>query len=323
MRRTRRFVALMFVVLFVSAAGAVEPGLPSKTSVWVAIHRAIGAKNPDAQFRNPDYLAEKFVGSRERALLTDYPVDAVDLPYEQALKRIPDPMNVTGLFMRTVHIDATLQDALRDGARQIVVLGAGLDSRAFRFENRLEGVAFFEVDYGPTQEYKKLRVKEIFGVLPSHVRYIPMDFTKDDLLTELRKGGYSERDKTFFIWEGVTRYIPESAVKDTLHFVGDHSSPGSTIFFDYMTSRNPLLNSPTNRTAKWGEPFIFGFPGDGASDFVQREGLEVVSDCTGGDLIKRFAVRTDGTSSLPLPPNARENATSSLGGHCIARVPTK
>jgi methyltransferase (TIGR00027 family) len=63
--------------------------------------------------------------------------------------------------------------------------------------------------------------------LPSTVSYVPMDFTKDDLLTQLTKAGYSQREKTFFLWEGVVFYLPEAAVKDTLHFVRDHAAPGS------------------------------------------------------------------------------------------------
>src|SRR5262245_11099121 len=64
---------------------ALEPGLPSKTAVYIAAARAIGARNPDDKQRNPDYLAIKFLGPRERMLLPDYPVDAIDLPFKEAL----------------------------------------------------------------------------------------------------------------------------------------------------------------------------------------------------------------------------------------------
>src|SRR5215475_8355066 len=88
----------------VSPLNAVEPGLPSKTSIWVAAARAIGAKNPDEELRNPDYLAAKFLGPRERALLPDYPMDALDLDYEDALRRIPGPAFVTSMVIRTRYI---------------------------------------------------------------------------------------------------------------------------------------------------------------------------------------------------------------------------
>ena len=135
-----------------------------------------------------------------------------------------------------------------------------------------------EVDYGPTQEYKKRRVKEILGALPPNVTYVPMDFTKDKLLDQLAKAGYSEQRKTFFLWEGVVSYLPESAVRDTLHFVRDHAAPGSRIAFNYPFSKDRNINNPESLYARMGEPWLFGFPDDGAAAYVRREGLEVISD---------------------------------------------
>src|SRR6516164_11122069 len=92
-------------------ARAVEPGKPSKTSIWVTTARAIGAKNPDAELRNPDYLAIQFLGPRERAILADeYPMDALDLDFVEAIKRIRVP--VTPHVSRTKYVDAALVDAL-------------------------------------------------------------------------------------------------------------------------------------------------------------------------------------------------------------------
>jgi methyltransferase (TIGR00027 family) len=260
MRLNRPISISIFFLLLGSIFQAVEPELPSKTAVWAAAGRAVGAKHPDALQRNPDDLAIRFLGPRERALLQpDYPMEALDLDYDAS-------------------IDAALLDALKDDARQVVVLGAGFDSRGYRFQPQLSGVRFIEVDYGPTQEYKKQRVTEVFGVLPQSVLYVPVDFTKDSLLAQLTQAGYSEREKTFFLWEGVTYYLPESAVKDTLQFVRDHSAAGSRIAFDYTLSTNPNLNNPRTLFARWGEPWLFGFPGGGAAAFVRREGLDVMSD---------------------------------------------
>src|SRR5205085_12073061 len=105
-----------------------------------------------------------------------------------------------------------------------------------------------------------------------------MDFTNDRLLEQLVKAGYSEQQHTFFLWEGVTFYLPESAVKDTFHFVRDHASAGSTIAFDYVLRTNPNVNNPRSVFAQWGEPWIFGFPDGGAASYVRQEGLTVVSD---------------------------------------------
>jgi methyltransferase (TIGR00027 family) len=278
--RLRRFVRIaVALVLLGSMAEAVEPGLPSKTAVFAAAARAVGSKNPDPQQRNPDYLALKLLGPRERAILSEYPMDALDLDFTAAMMRLGARLPVRPHAFRTKAFDAALLDALREGARQVVVLGAGFDSRGYRFQSQLHGVRFLEVDYGPTQEYKKQRVQEVLGGVPANVSYVPMDFTKDSLLERLTKAGYSEQQNTFFLWEGVTFYLPESAVKDTFHFVRDHAAPNSRIAFDYTFSRDTNVNNPESMFARWGEPWLFGFPAEGgAAEYVRGEGLEVISD---------------------------------------------
>jgi len=273
------FPVFAAVVVLGSAAHAVEPGLPSRTAVWAAAARAVGAKNPDRAQRNPDYLAIRFLGPRERALLPDYDMAALDAPsFDEAMKRVGVHLPVRSHAYRTIAFDRALLDAVHAGATQVVILGAGFDSRGYRFAHQLRGVRFMEVDYPPTQEYKKRRVEEILGALPPAVSYVPMDLTRDDLLTQLAKAGYSERQRTFFLWEGVVFYLPEDAVKDTLHFVRDHAARGSRLAFNYTYARDRNVNNPDSLYARWGEPWLFGFPDDGAGPYVRREGLDVLSD---------------------------------------------
>jgi methyltransferase (TIGR00027 family) len=300
-------------------AVAVEPGLPSKTSILTTALRAIGARSPDPELRNPDYLAIRFLGQKERAVLTDFPTDAVDFDFQHAIQRLSaeDRISVTTMFIRTKFIDSVLDEALQSQDGQAIILGAGFDSRGYRFADRLRNVRFLEVDYGPTQEYKKQRVKEILGALPKRVRYVPMDFTKDDLLTQLRKAGYSERVESLFIWEGVTQYIPEASIKSTLDFVRHHSAPGSKIVFDYSLSSDSRINNPHTRFAAWGEPWIFGFPGGSAGEYVRRNGSAVVSDISMGDLESQY---THGRRETALPLLPAENRARRI---CVAGVPAR
>jgi len=286
---------ICLVLLAASIAAAVEPGQPSKTALLAAVRRATGCKDPDPKFRNPDYFAEKFIGPREREafkaallLLPDTPKDALDLEWDAMVRRTSAGGTLYFHTARTKYLDEAFLEALRDGSRQVVVLGAGFDSRGYRFQKELGATRFFEVDYGPTQEYKKRRLKEILGSVPDQVRFISMDLTKDDLLTQLSKGGYSEKEKSFFLWEGVVAYLPESAVKDTLHFVRDHSATGSRLAFNYSLDRDPTLNNPRSSFAIWGEPRIFGIPGDGAVTYLGKEGLETMSDISLKDLLMKY-----------------------------------
>src|SRR6476660_9293867 len=121
-RRTRStllFPASVLIVLSLSVAAtrALESGLPSKTAIWAAAARAIGSKNPDPSLRNPDYLAIKFLGPRERAILAaDYPMDALDFGYEQAMAQLGNRLPVMSHAFRTRAFDAALLESLREGA---------------------------------------------------------------------------------------------------------------------------------------------------------------------------------------------------------------
>ena len=216
------------------------------------------------------------------------------------------------MVSRTRYIDEALEEALADGARQIVVLGAGFDSRAYRFRGRLGGVRFFEVDYGPTQECKRRRLQEIFGSLPTHVMYVALDFTRDELPTQLRKHGYSAKERTLFIWEGVTMYLPAAAIQSTLRTIRDHAAPGSTVVFDYLLRTHPAMNNPRSQQVVWGEPLIFGFDGN-ATEFVRQEGLEVVED---------FLTSSARSRRYTHDEEPDENILRNVG-RCKARVPSQ
>jgi len=205
-----------------------------------------------------------------------------------------------GQHMRTRYFDAALQKALREGAEQVVILGAGFDSRAYRFEKALRGSKVFEVDYPPTQEYKKKRVREILGSLPPQVVYVPIDFTKQDLATVLRNAGYSRSKKSLFIWEGVTYYLPADAVDSTLQFVAHNSARGSAIVFDYFLQSYLMSTDKRDRSirehvASLGEPWIFGIPDTGVGGFLERRSLRLLSDVDTIELTSRYLKRGDGT----------------------------
>src|SRR5215467_13108635 len=107
LRRTRSTLLFpasvsIFLSLLVAATAALESGLPSKTAVWAAAARAIGSKNPDPALRNPDYLAIKFLGPRERAILAaDYPMEALDLSYGEAMRQLGYRLPVMSHAFRT------------------------------------------------------------------------------------------------------------------------------------------------------------------------------------------------------------------------------
>ena len=138
------------------------------------------------------------------------------------------------LASRTRYIDDTLLACLADGLQQLVILGAGFDSRAYRFEHLKEQVKVFEVDHPATQAVKLAKVKQIFGGLPDHVTYVAIDFDRDSLEKRMAECGYSPHLKTLFIWEGVVFYLTSEAIDGTLDFIAHHALPGSLVIYDYI-----------------------------------------------------------------------------------------
>lgn len=116
----------------------------------------------------------------------------------------------------------------------MLILGAGLDSRAYRFHDRLPGVPVFEVDHPLSQKVKKERGERYLGRRPDHVRYVPVDFTRESLFDCLTTAGYDTDLPTVFTMEGVTMYLPEAAVRETLSLISGNSGPGSSLMMDYV-----------------------------------------------------------------------------------------
>jgi methyltransferase (TIGR00027 family) len=125
-----------------------------------------------------------------------------------------------------------------------VCLGAGLDSRPYRIECVKNGTAspplkYFEVDVAPSQEMK-LRVLRENNIKHSHVTYVPVDFSVETFSDCLKKHGWTQNERTLFLWEGVTPYLPEKAIHDTFHAFAK-CAKGSLIFFDTIVGF--LVNS--------------------------------------------------------------------------------
>jgi methyltransferase (TIGR00027 family) len=293
------------------------------TSIVTVAARAIGSHDPDPSVRNPDWLAERFLGPEERALLPDLPLMlGLSKEYREALTDRLTAFAVPGMIVRTCFIDEQLEKAVHAGATQVVILGAGFDSRAHRFRQLLRNVKVFEVDYGPTQEYKKRRVHEVLGTAPPNLAYVPIDFTKEKLGAVMHKRGYRPDRKSFFIWEGVTMYIPEAAVRETLQFIAANSSlPGSSVVFDYYMKSFVEKDCGPSLRASWGEPVIFGLPDGAELEFIKSTGLDLAERLltSGPETARRYVTRKDG--SLVGTPGSSPGA-----GHywlAVATVPNE
>ncbi len=231
----------------------------------------------------------------------------MDFEYSKTLIKMMQLSSYYWINARTKHIDNILKEEAVKGIKQVVILGAGYDSRAYRFRDILPGVRFFEVDLPATLAQKKNLVANIMGSLADWVVYVSIDFNRQSLEGVLKKAGYEPTQKTFFIWEGVTQYITEQGVDSTLRFIADHSDPGSSIIFDYVLK--PVIDGTSGyykcrqvaaMVASKGEPWIFGFEEGEAEQFVNQRGLVVLSSLGPEELTQQYLVRSNGSIDGPM-----------------------
>jgi len=277
-------------------------GLPSRTSILTAAGRAFGSREPDESVRNPDWLADRLIGPAELRLISDHPLSRALVGDFQEAINDPDVFGFTWLMLvRTRHIDERLQRAISDGATQVVVLGAGFDSRAHRFAGLLRDARVIEIDHPATQTYKKRRVDEASDGAPANLSYASVDFTRESLGDVLRLSGFDPRRKTYFIAEGLSMYVPEEGMKETLRAVASESAPGSTLMLEYINrgGLDLLMKYPSGmirNAIDWGEPFVFGVPDGQDREFFAEAGLDLGDTLKIGtpDSVKRYAMRGDG-----------------------------
>jgi methyltransferase (TIGR00027 family) len=189
---------------------------------------------------------------------------------------------LTFIVCRCRYIDDYLQECLSSGVAQLVILGAGLDSRAYRNELHHGVARVFEVDHPATQASKIKLVKQVFGMIPSHVTYIPVDLV-DETLDKLLACGFDRSLKTLFIWEGVTLYLNLESVGATLAWVQANSASGSAIIFDYQDMsgrqaqvRRDFLYAVVSRLSD--EKDVFGFEKGQIEDYLTHRGFTRVVD---------------------------------------------
>jgi len=263
--------------------------------------RAAGSSVRDVQVRNPDHLASRFIvlGPRLSGL--------VKVPALRPLARRTAERVSPGAYYyelaRVKHIDQVLSEELELGIEQLVILGAGFDTRAYRFVDRLSAVGVYELDHPVTAALKQARVRRVFGVLPHHVTYVCSDLEREDLGVALQRAGYRAAARTLFIWSGVSFYLSTEAVDSVLEFVRRCSGPGSSIVFDYHyqgfadgTHEYYGSREGRRRVEELGEPCIFGIEEGELSVLLERHELELVSDVGPAELGRRYLIRSDGTA---------------------------
>lgn len=259
----------------------------SRTAMFAAIYRYMATKEANPAFRGPDHLAQLFLPARVRFYLRFPAVQ------RNACKKVPGTYEY--VVARTKFFDWLFRDALEDNIPQIVLLGAGYDTRAIRFRDSIQQTRVFELDAPFSQREKRRYLQKQSIDLPSQLCFAPIDFGKQSLEQALLGAGYDRTKKSFFLWEGVTYYLTEETVRGTLRFIKENSGPGSTVAFDYFyksavegKSRHYGAKQLLASGAKFGEPFLSGIAEGEIEQFLSESGFDILAHYTPAEFEDAF-----------------------------------
>jgi methyltransferase (TIGR00027 family) len=271
---------------------------PSVSALNVARCRAVAAHESRPEIKGPDDLAEIFLGPEAQASLRNPVVLTAILQKLEAAS----PGGYEFFIARTAYLDAVFAQALRDDLPQIVLLGAGYDTRACRYRDLIQHTRIFELDTPVTQQHKRGLLEQANVTIPPQLTFVPIDFTRDDTAKTLTGAGYRSARKTLFIWEGVCYYLPPHTVDGTLRFVRENAPAGSILCFDYMLAASDLADRygaqqsrAAMETMYTDEPLQFDLAEAQVPAFLAARGFTLAEHLTAEDMEARYLTLSDGT----------------------------
>jgi methyltransferase (TIGR00027 family) len=281
----------------------------SQTASYTCFCRACASVERDERFRGPDDISRRFVPFLPTVLfLKCGPLRSL------VMKKVAPRGIYEYVTARTKLFDEVFGSAIDEGIPQIVILGAGFDTRAWRFERHNSSTRVFELDAPVTQQMKRKLLDKKGVTVPGHIVFTPVDFEAEDIGEALGRAGYRQDMRSLFLLEGLTMYLNWKSVNNTLAFIRGNAPAGSRVVFDYV--RASVLRrecklygeaSVRKMVFKGGEKWVFGIEEGAIGKFLSRRGFELTAHYTPCDLQKIYLTAEDGTMY------GRINET-----HCIA-----
>ena len=184
--------------------------------------------------------------------------------------------------------------AAEPGLAQVVILGAGFETHAWRCRTALSQATVFEIDHPATQQTKRAQSQQLG--LPDNLRFVAVDFEKDDFVERLLAAGFNPEMPTYFVWVGVSYYLTAQAVADTLERLSSLSRAGTKLVWDYLladvidgTSTNREALGKARRVAQLGEPWLWGITPNELPAYLAGFGFRLVHDYEPAELHERYA----------------------------------
>jgi methyltransferase (TIGR00027 family) len=265
----------------------------SRTAEGMAMLRALEQHQPASQRIIDDPYAAAFLQKPVFRLLAGAPLLA------RAVSNFLDywaPGGQEFLTIRPRLVDELVSAAAAQGLEQVVILGAGFDTMAWRLREALTGVTVFEVDHPATQAVKRA-VSQRLGK-PENLRFVAVDFEVDDFVEKLRAAGFAAARRSFIVWVGVTYYLTAQAMARALLQIATLGPSGMQLVFDYLleevvdgTTQNREALDKARRAAQLGEPWLFGLQPQQVGEYLARLGFRLARDYEPDELRARYCPR--------------------------------
>jgi len=282
---------------------------PSRTAELMAIQRGLeSCRRPSSRLFS-DPLARDFLSWRWRLVLSAARLRPVRAAVEapSLYDAIGGPGPRASAVARTRLIDELIADASAD-VSQIVILGAGFDTRAYRLAE-LAGRVVFEVDRAPTQALKRSALARSAADPVASVVFVPVDLERDELRRALADAGHDADLPSLFLWEGVSQYLSAAAVDATLAGIRGSAMEQGTLVFTYVDSHAlDGVSAAFPEAARWlrgvskrGEPWIFGLDPARVGEYLSERGFALIDDVStaaAGERYFRPRGRADAGSGL-------------------------
>jgi len=267
-----------------------KEGHPSKTAFGVARRRAVHQVLDQQPLVLTDPIAVPILGPQTAASILAE-AEKHNHPFSRAMRAF--------MVARSRYAEEQLRTAVRAGVDQYVVLGAGLDTFAYR--NFYDQLKVFEVDHPATQEWKRYLLAQAVIEVPSSLTFVPVDFEKQTLTDGLAQTTFDFSRPAFFSWLGVTPYLTLEAFRATINSIAAMPEK-SGVTFEYALDRSLLsfreklaFDLIAERVAQAGEPFQLFFSPDAMQQELRRAGFTTIEELTSSDINARyFKERKDG-----------------------------
>ena len=270
----------------------------SITALMSSFGRAFHTENEEHPVFT-DHLAKNLMAAEEYAAVQSYllgraqffepEIDPAAWEPKELLRRLVNVHIAPSPLCRAAYTQKALNTAVLTGAKQYAILGAGLDTFAFREPEFISKYRVFEVDHPLTQADKKERIARAGWTVSDNLTFIPVDFTKDSLAERLLADGFDPSRKSFFSWLGVTYYLSAEAIDTMLSALSGLCADGSTLVFDYpdenfFAAPEPRVQNTIMMAKAGGEPMQSAFSYGALETLLEKHGFLIYELLTPDDI---------------------------------------